>query len=164
MTGRPPYCLKCGYVGHVRARCVTRRQAYASVVQQGFVGSSADAVAPPVSVGASMEASVEPAGTSDASLPSNGGDGGSVSEGHDPPDQPNNPQQQHQQEMDLDPEKGQGKRGRDSQEGASEMPSEWIRPAVKAARTTSKSVDDLSLSDNRLDQSLSDMINSLKNG
>ena len=65
--------------------------------------------------------------------PSSGGDGGSGSEGRDPPAQPNDPQQQ--QEMDLDPEKGQ-KRGRDSQEGASEMPSEshstglgtWITP------------------------------------
>ena len=175
MAGRPPYCLKCGHVGHVRARCVTRRQAYASVVQQGFAVSSSDAVAPPASVGASVQASVEPAGTSDASLPSSGGDGGSVSEGRDPPDQPNDPQQQQQQEMDLDPEKGQ-KRGRDSQEGASEMPSEshstglgtWItpnRPAAKAARATPESKDDLSLSDNRFDPGdLSDMINALNNG
>ena len=41
VAGRPPYCLKCGHVRNVRTRCVTRRQAYASLVQQGFAGSSA---------------------------------------------------------------------------------------------------------------------------
>ena len=175
MAGRPPYCLKCGNVGHVRARCVTRRAEYASVVQQRVVGSSADTAAPPAPMGVSMAASDEPAGTSDAPLPSNAGSEDSGSGGRDPPGQPSDLQQQEQQEMDLDPEKGQ-KRGRESQEGASEMPSEshstglgpWItpnRPAVKAARATPESEDDLSLSGNRFDPGdLSDMINALNNG
>lgn len=49
----------------------------------------------------------EPAGTSDVSFPPNGGAGSCGSGDRDPPNQPNDMRQQEQQEMDLDPEKGQ---------------------------------------------------------
>ena len=140
---------------------MTRRAEYASVVQQQVVGSSADTAASSAPMGVSMAASDEPTGTSDAPLLSNEGSEGSESGGRDPPGQPSDLHQQEQQGMDLDPEKGK-KRGRESQEGASEMPSEshstglgpWItpnRPAVKAARAMPESKDDLSLSGNRFD-------------
>lgn len=126
MAGRPPYCLKCKAIGHVRQRCPGMRSYAAAAARNvdDFDESQHSAV-PPVAQESPVASFFGPAGPKDVPEPKSGvsDDSGAWRDDNS------------QQEMDLDPEKGQkrGREGQGSSAGAksqSETPEHgaWITP------------------------------------
>lgn len=137
MAGRPPYCLKCKHVGHVRQRCPLNERSYAATVSNlptnkespsadpAPIRAQAASVAPSAEVAVLANAgdgAVAPSGTTEAS-------GGSVTG-----------QEQQGEDMEMDPEKGM-KRGRETQESSGS----WISPN-RTAKSRSRSQVALPLS------------------
>lgn len=129
MAGRPPYCLKCKAIGHVRNRCPGIRSYAAAAANHSrdhFDESQfSEAAFPPVAQESSVAPSSGPAGSQDVPEPQSevSVDSGAWRDGSS------------REEMDLDLEKGQ-KRGRESQGSSagavsqSETPEHgaWITP------------------------------------
>lgn len=131
MAGRPPYCLKCKSIGHVRQRCPHGNRSYAMVSRSENMPTMQDSVADGSAPTQTPEALVAP-----VSEPSDLGAGamapaeaetecasGSLASGQD--------QQGENLEMDLDPERGM-KRGREVRETTDS----WITPNKTARSRT----------------------------
>lgn len=138
MQGRPPYCLKCRSVGHVRQRC-TKTKSFSTVVRSDQPVSAAG---PGPSVPAAREApAAPPSGSSDT-------EGGAVSQPGDVLSRTgeasasgsglSEPEQQGMEE-ETD---GSLKRGREADEGGS-----WISPN-KTAKSRPVPPDSLPLENN----------------
>ena len=75
MAGKPPLCLKCRCVGHVRKDCTSRRS-WSQVMRGGYDGDgtlSHDDPVSPVAAEVPVGTSVAPSGLTDASPPPSSG-------------------------------------------------------------------------------------------
>lgn len=129
MAGRPPYCLKCKSIGHVRQRCPGTRTYAVAVNSDNKDGSSqgSGAPVPPVAQQSPVASSSGPVGPKGATEPPSGGASDSWAGGRGP----------EMHEMEMDPEKGQ-KRGREGQETPSETRSQMGTPEHEAWITPNK--------------------------
>lgn len=130
MQGRPPYCLKCKTVGHVRQRCPTNNRSFAQVVEGP--GTAEPVPVPPPAPVAPVTSPAEPSDSVGEATESHVGDN-AAAKGTFGQEQSSQPPQ----EMDLDLEKGL-KRARESQEGASEAPSQLHSPGHRPWITPNK--------------------------
>ena len=125
MQGRPPYCLRCKSVGHVRQRCPKNK--FSSVVVD--ISASDPAPTPPPAPVVHVASPAEPHGSA-----------GEVTESHvedNAAAKGTSGQEQASQDMDLDPEKGL-KRAREGQEGASEGETQLHSPGHRPWITPNK--------------------------
>lgn len=143
MPGRPPYCLKCHSIGHIKSKCppgsstsfagLFHRSQAPVRTEQVSAGRSSAAPASETPVGASS-GSLDPA---DVPLPSDESTGGSGSMGSNSGDQ----QTETSNDVDMEAEK-KLKRGRDVVDDDS-----WIEPNHTARPRLASSHDPLPLSD-----------------
>ena len=108
MAGRPPYCLKCQSVGHVRARCPPGMKSFAELFSDRVNNSaSPDVPTPPGASESSVGASSGSQDPADAPKAATSGTGDSVTGG---------PGSEQQRVADIDmsnEEDGSSKRGRE---------------------------------------------------
>lgn len=124
MQGRPPFCLKCKGIGHVRQRCPTSRS-FAEAVERVADPAPTPAPAPEAS-------SAPPSGSSDPEVGANPPSGGADSSGEGPSDQ--------EQQLPMDEQTDSSlKRGWESEDDGA-----WITPN-RTARPRSVSPDPMIL-------------------
>ena len=131
VAGRPPYCLRCSRVGHIRSRCPERR-----TFSQAVQGVHADPVAPPEISESSVASSAEPVCSKDAPMPSRGtGNPDSYVRGWDDEQQTSESQtEQENGSMELEQEKGL-KRGQNPVTDSFVTPNRSVRPRVQPPGT-----------------------------
>ena len=136
MAGRPPYCLKCRAVGHVRSRCPNNKT-FAALFERGISREDqnveVDAVIPSVAPGSSVDKSASSSEPVDLSKPVGDGTEDSGAEGSGSQDQLSS-----SEDIDMENEKGL-KRGRTFEDSGS-----WIEPN-KTAKSRSVSTEALDL-------------------